>query len=233
VKGPTVEEFGITDADVKRLAVFKHYVLPKVAGYTTLIGVLILSLWFWSELGLAGIPLGAFAGLVGGFILSCVICLACEAIWILVDRRVRGARKYEEARSLYQHWVVRTQSEFWRSLSGVAFERELARLYRQLGYQVRVTPASGDGGIDLILSQDGRRTVVQCKATRKPVGPEVVRDLYGTLIDSRADDAILASLSGATAGAADFAYGKQIRIIDLAAIIQMQEEAGIQLAANS
>jgi Restriction endonuclease len=132
---------------------------------------------------------------------------------------------FKAAISDYEIWLARTQREFWTSLNGKRFEVELAKLYQKMGYRTSLTPASGDGGIDIVLSKNGRTTIVQCKAHKKPVGPHTVRDLYGTLVSSNADEAILASISGFTSGVVSYAQDKPIRLVSLDDIIRMQKGA--------
>ena len=103
--------------------------------------------------------------------------------------------------------------EHWMSLSGDEFERELGTLYRQLGYRVESTPSSGDQGVDLILRKNGKTTVVQCKSHQSPVGPAIVRELFGSLVAVRADNAILACTGGFTRGVKQFVRGKPIDLI--------------------
>ena len=112
----------------------------------------------------------------------------------------------------------------WQSLGGLEFEYELSKLYSELGYEVSRTRASGDEGIDIFISKDGKTTIVQCKAHKKPVGPSAVRDLYGTLLPCGADDAILASVSGCTAGTRNFAMDKPIKLLGLAGILALHSE---------
>lgn len=116
---------------------------------------------------------------------------------------------------------MRTKRDYWLALSALGFEPELALLYGRLGYQAELTAASGDKGIDLVLRRDGKTTIVQCKAMGKPVGPGVARELYGTLVATGADEAILASLSGCTLGVREFIRDKPIRLLSLEEIIRM------------
>jgi HJR/Mrr/RecB family endonuclease len=51
-----------------------------------------------------------------------------------------------------------------------------------------------------LLYKDGKKIVVQCKAHRNPVGPNVVRELYGTMFHAGADAAKLVALGGFTQG---------------------------------
>ncbi len=116
----------------------------------------------------------------------------------------RARRQAERAWQAAERVRLRKLSEHWMSLSGIQFERELGTLYRNLGYRVQSTPTSGDQGIDLILRKGGKTTVVQCKSHKQPVGPAVARELYGALVASGANDAILASTGGFTRGVRDF-----------------------------
>lgn len=50
---------------------------------------------------------------------------------------------------------------------GHNFELKTAEMFRNQGYQVKVTKASGDYGIDLILKKGGDRYGVECKAFRR------------------------------------------------------------------
>ena len=125
----------------------------------------------------------------------------------------RARERAEWAAAQAERERLRKLSEYWTSLGGVAFERELANLYRRLGYHVESTPGSGDQGIDLIVKKDGLTTVVQCKAHKSPVGPAIARELYGSLVAYGADLAILASTGGFTQGVKDFVRGKPIALI--------------------
>lgn len=123
---------------------------------------------------------------------------------------------------------MRKESNFWLSLSGVEFENELARVFQNIGYKVKRTPVVGDGGVDLYIEDpEGAKLIVQCKAHKKPVGVAAVRDLLGTLYDSEADQAILASISGFTQGVYDFAIDKPIRLIDGEEILKMARDRNL------
>ena len=78
----------------------------------------------------------------------------------------RQRREAEKARLAALRAEQRKREQYWKSLGGIEFERELAKLYRARGYRVEFTPVSGDQGVDLILRNNGKTTVVQCK------GPE-------------------------------------------------------------
>jgi hypothetical protein len=74
------------------------------------------------------------------------------------------------------------------------------------------------------LRGKGNTIIVQCKGHDKPVGPAALRELYDALLDCGAERAILASVSGFTKGARDFATGKPLRLLGLADIVSMAAE---------
>ncbi|MCK7520837.1 MAG: restriction endonuclease [Ignavibacteriales bacterium] len=58
------------------------------------------------------------------------------------------------------------------------------------------SPGSGDKEVDILLRFNGQKIIVQCKKHFKPINPNFVRELAGTLVNQHADFAFLVSLSG-------------------------------------
>ncbi len=141
----------------------------------------------------------------------------------ITNKTYRAVKRFQKAKALFEQWWVRTQEQFWRSLSGVGFERELASLYKRTGIKATLTPASGDGGVDIWLDYPDGKVIVQCKAHRSPIGPSVARELHGTLKHFGAKGAVLASTSGFTRGVWEFSRGKPIKLLGLKEIIEMQK----------
>jgi restriction system protein len=129
---------------------------------------------------------------------------------------------YEQAVATYRRTLLgynRARQEHWRSLRGVKLENEVAIIYRELGYAVETTKATGDEGIDLILRRDGSTTLVQCKGRSKSIGVGAIRDLYGVLMHHRADRAILVCPIGFTEGVIAFVHGKPIDLLSAAQLV--------------
>ena len=103
------------------------------------------------------------------------------------------------------------------------FERLVGEAYRRRGYAVEETGLGGaDGGVDLVLRRDGKRTLVQCKQWRRDKVPvNVVREMFGLMTHHRADAVRIAALGGFTPDAARFAEGKPIALIDGATLLEM------------
>ncbi len=113
----------------------------------------------------------------------------------------------------------RKVADFWLSLSGYEFEVEMMKLFEGDGYRVTLTKQSGDGGVDLRLELNGKKYIVQCKAQKNPVGPHVVRDLFGVMNHENSDGGIVVTTATFTKGAQDFAHDKDIELVDLEFII--------------
>lgn len=107
------------------------------------------------------------------------------------------------------------------------FEMLVGEAFRHQGYSVEETGLGGaDGGIDLILRKDGRRTLVQCKQwKRQQVGVSVVREMYGLLAHHQADAVKIVCVGGYTADAARFALGKPIKLIGGEQLLDMIQTA--------
>ncbi|KPL47637.1 restriction endonuclease [Xanthomonas axonopodis] len=95
------------------------------------------------------------------------------------------------------------------------FEQLVADAFRRQGYHVEETGLGGpDGGIDLILRKDGRRTLVQCKQwKRQQVGVGVVREMYGLLAHHQAHAVKIVCIGSYTKDAEQFAEGKPIELV--------------------
>lgn len=65
----------------------------------------------------------------------------------------------------------------WETLPGIPFEEFLAKVLRQHGYEVELTPASGDQGVDLVAVIFGQRVAIQAKGYSNMVGNESVQQV--------------------------------------------------------
>lgn len=222
---PKIEQFGITKEILndKQLRVDKVesrlilYSFPLAAAIGAIGGYL-------EGQSLVNIIIFTITLSFGGFLIFGIALVGLYHAYLsFFDTTYQKVKKYKDAKAKYDSWWIRTQVEFWKSLSGKRFEQELANLYSRLGYIVSLTPTTGDKGIDLILQKNEKEIIVQCKAHKKPVGPNVARELYGTLMAYKAHQAILASISGFSPGVREFVKSKPIKLICLQDIIYMQK----------
>lgn len=108
--------------------------------------------------------------------------------------------------------------ENFLEMDGYQFEVYISNLFRNLGFDVEATNYSNDGGIDLVATYTkpifSGKYIIQCKNWASSVGQPEVRDLYGVVMDQRANKGILITPSDYTQQAYDFAKGKNIELIN-------------------
>jgi restriction system protein len=99
-------------------------------------------------------------------------------------------------------------------MSGVEFERFMADVFRQQGYAVETTKASGDQGVDLLLDVDDKKVAVQLKRWSGPVGNAVVGATFAGMAHYGADEGWIITTSTFTSSARDLARSTHVRLID-------------------
>jgi HJR/Mrr/RecB family endonuclease len=234
---PMPADFGIAEKDILPRLIFGHSKNGRFGEGFELVTIWLTGLIAASQIKgqanalLAVLPM---VGLATGcfFLLGVIETKVREAVSPAFRRasQYRSAMEdYRKAVAKYEDWVaaqererLRRQEQYWRGLSGLAFENELARLFRGLGYTVSQTPRTGDGGVDLILLKNGRKTVVQCKAHDKKIPIGVARELVASIQDFKAHDAIIACLEGVTGPVQQYIATKPIRVIDVRGILSLQ-----------
>lgn len=106
--------------------------------------------------------------------------------------------------------ILQKHPEFVWKLPSRKFEEVIAEILDRQGYEVSLTPASGDGGFDIFAAKkEGLGQflyLVECKRYVPPnkVGVEIVRSLYGVLQAKRATAGAIVTTSFFTAGAEAF-----------------------------
>ena len=99
-------------------------------------------------------------------------------------------------------------------MSGPEFERFMADLLRQKGYEVEETPLSGDQGVDLVLPDlDGKRVVIQLKRWTGPVGNKAIQATFAGMAHYQADEGWIITTSTFTKSARELAKSTSVRLI--------------------
>lgn len=97
-------------------------------------------------------------------------------------------------------------------MGGTAFEIYLMTLFRRLGYRAEHTGRRGDFGADLIVTKDGRRTVVQAKRLSKRVGLDAVREVSAAKSYYGCDSALVVSNQAFTPQARELAAATGVQL---------------------
>ena len=115
---------------------------------------------------------------------------------------------------------------YLHSLHSRIFEELIAQIFRDLGCSVELMRATHDGGKDIILRADGPSgpsvSYVQCKrySPLRPVGVEVIRELYGIQMADHVNKSMIVTTSHFTDDAVAFTR-------DLAFLISLRDYSDI------
>jgi restriction system protein len=147
--------------------------------------------------------------------LEIALGIACIVVGIPLALGWWSALRRWRARLRGNQWPALTLEKISK-LTPSQFEEYVAqRIFARQGYQVNNVRDTKDGGVDIVVTDNGgRRAIVQCKLYRNVVGEPIVRDLYGALIHSEAQMAYLVTNSNISAAARRWATGKPIALID-------------------
>ena len=130
--------------------------------------------------------------------------------------------------------MVRAKPDLMHRMPPRDFERVIAEYYKSLGWQVELTPATRDGGRDLVIvkiDEAGRRMcLVECKryAPDKPVRVAVIRSLYGVVEMENATAGIVITTSRFTAPAQEMqrSLASRLTLYDYTALVSMLKATG-------
>jgi hypothetical protein len=142
----------------------------------------------------------------------------CESLKKAEARRDHIAETLASAK--YQ--LVHTD---WRSLRDVDFERFLFRVFEVLGYQVQLTKASGDQGVDLVVTGKGRRLAVQAKGYQGSVSNHAVMEVVAGMAFYQCDSCAVITNSRFTSTAKRLAsaHGTVCILVDGTRLVDLIE----------
>ena len=95
----------------------------------------------------------------------------------------------------------------------IGYEAYCAKLLNDHGWIANTTKASGDQGIDIIASRNGKKAVFQCKQYSKPVGNKAVQEVLSGKSFSSADFAFVVTNSDFTEAARELASKTGVYLI--------------------
>lgn len=117
-------------------------------------------------------------------------------------------------------------------LSPYEFEAYVGELFRKKGYKVKQRGGAGDMGVDLeIERRDGQKqAIVQCKRYRNTVGPDTVRELYGTFRHEEVSHAFLVTTARISKSAREWAKGKPLTLIDGDLLVELASKYDLKVS---
>ena len=89
------------------------------------------------------------------------------------EREERIKREERERRE-----KERFEAGYQENMSGEDYEKYCKYILKQRGWIIKLTPKSGDQGVDLIASKESLKVCIQCKRYSKPVGNKAVQEIF-------------------------------------------------------
>lgn len=140
-------------------------------------------------------------------------------------RQAIRAEAEAQRRKSFLEWQQRVRlPSYLETMDPREFEHLVCLLLSKMGYDVKGTPYSGDGGVDGFLRRDGEPTLLQCKRVKSKVGEPVLRDLYGTMHAHSAAAGLVVTTGSVSRQAKQWASDKPIRIIEQRELVSLVHE---------
>ena len=151
------------------------------------------------------------------------------------DLGLRESKDYvDELERLLKDYVANPkQEEKERDISSIdgmeghLFEHFCAELLRKVGYtQVKVTPESGDHGVDILAVKDGVKFAIQCKNYSKALNNTPVQEVYAGKQFYNCHVGVVMTNSTFTQGAYQLAKATNVLLWDRSKLESLISQAG-------
>lgn len=139
----------------------------------------------------------------------------------IIEMQIEGNRKRQRE---YEQKLLQSGIYQVDSMSGSTFEDYLATLLKAKGYKVEQTPASGDYGVDLLLSARSMKIAVQAKRYSDNVGIKAVQEVSSARNYYGVDECWVITNSYFTIPAINLAKSNDVRLIDRDQLIEWMLE---------
>lgn len=173
-----------------------------VAGF---LGICVGVLLFWMT----------FDGAFGNIPIALSVALSITELCVLgfIFYKVHNYADYGNKET--QTKLFSTSKNPLASMDGHDFEHFCADILRLNGFvQVRVTPASGDQGVDILAEKDGLKFAVQCKKWSSPIGNTAIQEVSAGRAFYQCDIAVVLTNSTFTKGAVELAKATGVLLWD-------------------
>ena len=120
--------------------------------------------------------------------------------------------------------IVRTGIKEIDVMNGREFENYLGALFEAMGYEVEMTPASGDYGADLLIETDEKCIVVQAKRYSKAVGISSIQEVFSAKMYYQADEAWVVTNHSFSKNARELAKRSGVKLFAREELIQLMTE---------
>ena len=159
------------------------------------------------------------------------VLIGLFSIWLVfkaikgIVRSIRTSAKATKTQRAFNQYVANAEASGIFDtdyMDGHDFEYWCAGLLRRCGFSnVRVTPGSGDQGVDILASYKGATYAIQCKRFRNNLGNTPVQEVVSGKIFYGCDRAAVMTNSFFTKGAQSLAAKTGVSLWDRNTLIEM------------
>jgi restriction system protein len=126
-----------------------------------------------------------------------------------------SALKGFKRKKLYENTNTSSSTNVLDNMSWKEFELLIGEHFRRQGHKVVETAGGADGGVDLIVTKNGEKYLVQCKQWKAyKVGVKIVRELLGVMVGAGAAGGYVVTSGEFTRDAVAFASANNIELLD-------------------
>jgi len=142
-----------------------------------------------------------------------VLFLSCFFFIIIILIRVllKVGKEYEKQTEIKYRGIRISQIDM---MEGIEFENYLQKVLIHLGYEVKLTPASGDFGVDLVASRDNESIAIQAKRQNSAVSRRAISDAVAGMNYYNCTDAMVITNNYFTPDAKTLADSNNCTLID-------------------
>lgn len=118
-------------------------------------------------------------------------------------------------------------------VDGIDFEHWCADRLREQGWEVVVSRATGDQGVDVMARRDGIEVAIQCKRYTNPIGNKAVQEAFTGAQNEDAGHSCVIGTGGFTPSARQIASKTGVELIDAAEIGSFSSLFGFEAMGNA
>lgn len=99
-------------------------------------------------------------------------------------------------------------------MRGIDFEHYVGKLLTYRGFQIEITPGSGDFGVDLVAEREGEKWAIQCKRRKIPVSLKAVQEVVAGRDYHACDEAMVVTNNHFAQSAVALAKSTECELVD-------------------
>ncbi|MDO6658006.1 restriction endonuclease [Anaerobacillus sp. 1_MG-2023] len=121
----------------------------------------------------------------------------------------------------FKNFTLTSDINIIDGMTGTEFEDYLADIFQAKGYNIKLTPRSGDYGVDLILRKRRNKIAVQVKCYTSNIGVDAIQEVIAGRIYWRTKEAMVITNRFFTPNAQKLAKKSDVKLVDRDSLIKL------------